>query len=76
MPDEDRDMIHIKLNRRKWYEWVAWGLWLFLELMFAQGAIASHQELEPRAAFLFWLIFGVLWLGGVITWFIQRFRLL
>ena len=66
----------IRFMRRPWYEWTAWLLWIFLEILFAQAAIASSKEFEPRAATLFWLMFGVLLLGGITSYIIRRDRLL
>ena len=58
--------------RRPWFEWVVWVVWLLLEIFFLQNAIASRQEIEPRAAILFWVMFGILLLGGVTTFVIRR----
>ena len=74
--DNDDDYRLIRFMRRPWYEWTAWLLWAFLEVLFAQAAIASSQEFEPRAAMLFWLMFGVLLLGGATVYIIRRERLL
>lgn len=64
--------IVIRIRRRPWYEWLLWLLWLLVEIFFLQNAIASSGELEPRAATLFWIIFAVLLLGGVVVWFVRR----
>ena len=66
----------IKIERRPWYQWVLWAFWVFLEIIFFQAAVASGKEFEPRAAMVFWLIFGVLLLGGIILWIIRRQRLI
>ncbi len=73
---DNEEHITIKLTRRPWYQWILWGLWLFLEVVFFQAAVASGKEFEPRAALVFWLLFGVLLLGGIIIWVIRRQRLL
>jgi hypothetical protein len=73
---DDKEYLIIKIARRPWYEWLLWGIWFFLELIFLQAAVASHQELELRAAMVYWLIFGVLSLAGFVFWVIRRARLL
>ena len=75
--DENSEVfVNIKIRQRTWYQWVLWGIWLFLEVVFFQAAVASGQELEPRAAMVFWLLFGVFTLGGVTVWIIRRQRLI
>ncbi len=70
------DNIHsINIVKRPWYEWVLWAVWFVTEVFIAQNAIASSQELEPRAATIFWMSFFVLFLAGVIVWFVRRGRL-
>ena len=66
----------IAVARRPWYEWLLWIIWLLVEFFLFQNAISSGQELEPRAATIFWITFGVLLLGGVIVWITRRARLL
>jgi|APSaa5957512622_1039677.scaffolds.fasta_scaffold19165_1 hypothetical protein len=73
---DDKDFQTIKITRRSWFEWTLWALWLFLEVVFLQSAVASGKELEPRAAMIYWLIFGVLLLGGFVFWIVRRSRLL
>jgi hypothetical protein len=68
------DQITIQITKRRWYEWVLWALWLFLEIFLLQNAIASGQELEPRAATIFWASFVVLLLVGAIVWYLRRAR--
>ena len=72
----NEDYFTIKVARRPWYQWVLWGIWLFLEIVFFQAAIASSKEFEPRAATVFWLAFGVFLLGGITIWIIRRQRLI
>ncbi len=62
--------------RRRWYEWALWTAWLLVELFVLQNAVASRQELEPRASTIFWILFAVLLAGGVIVWFARRSRVL
>lgn len=66
------DKITLEIKKRSWFEWLAWAVWLFLEIFLIQNAISSGQELEPRAASIFWVSFFVLLLAGVIVWFIRR----
>jgi hypothetical protein len=71
--DVEASKVHtIKLIKRPWYEWVLWLVWVAVEVFIAQNAIASAQELEPRAATIFWMTFFVLLLAGVIVWFVRR----
>ena len=73
---DGRDKYHIKVRRRAWYEWLLWGLWLFFEIVFLQSALASHQEFEPRAAAIYWMIFGLLLLGGFVVWLVRRIQIM
>jgi hypothetical protein len=73
---EEEPHITVKIARRPWYIWLLRGFWLFLEILFFQSAIASYQELEPRAAIIYWLLFGVLLLGGITIWIIRRTHLI
>ena len=72
---DSKQSVTFNLGKRLWYEWVLWGVWFVAELFILQNAIASGEELEPRAAMIFWMIFVVLLLGGVIVWFVRRARL-
>lgn len=66
----------VKIVKRPWYEWALWVVWFLVEVFIAQNAIASAQELEPRAATIFWMMFAVILLAGVIVWFVRRSNLL
>ena len=66
------DNYTFSVKKRPLGEWILWALWLFLEIFVLQNAIAAGQELEPRAAAIFWVTFVVLLLGGVVVWFIRR----
>ena len=61
---------------RRWFERPLWAFWLLLEIIFLQSAVASHQELEPRAAILFAGIFLTLLLIAATILFIRRNHLL
>lgn len=70
----EKDTFSIELAKRPWYEWLLWGIWLIAEIFFLQNAIASSQEVEPRAATIFWVTFAVLLIGGAIVWYARRFN--
>ncbi|MBC8506232.1 MAG: hypothetical protein ISR58_04885 [Anaerolineales bacterium] len=74
--DQQDNEEYYKIARGPWYQWVLWAVWLFLEIIFLQAAVASSKELEPRAAIVFWLLFGVFALGGITVWIIRRERLI
>jgi hypothetical protein len=69
------EKVSIQLYKRPWYEWVLWAIWIFLLIFIGQNAFASGNELEPRAATIFWMSFIVLLLGGLIVWFVRRAQL-
>lgn len=62
----------VKVKKRPWYEWILWVLWGIALLFILQNAVASGAELEPRAALIFWISLVVLFLAGVVVWFIRR----
>lgn len=62
----------IKVKKRPWYEWLLWAVWLFVLVFVMQNALTSGQELEARAATIFWVSFVVWLLAGVVVWFIRR----
>jgi len=66
------EKITIQLQKRPWWEWLVAALWLVLEVVLLQNAIASGGELEPRAAMIFWVTFFVVLVGGVVVWFLRR----
>ncbi len=72
----DKDFYLFKITRRPWYEWVITAIWVFAEIIFLQAAITSRAELEPRAAMVYWLVFIVLLLSGLVYWIIRRNRLM
>jgi hypothetical protein len=71
---DDKDKYQLKIRRRSWYEWLLWTLWLFFEIVFLQSAIASHKEFEPRAAAIYWMMFGLLLLGSIVVWLFRRIQ--
>lgn len=64
--------ITIKIKKRPWYEWLLWAIWLYLDIFIAKNASASSQELEPRAAAIFWVVFALFTLAGLVVWFVRR----
>jgi len=74
-PDNE-EYFTIKIAHRPLYQWFLWGVWLFLEIVFLQAAMASSKEFETRAAMVYWLLFGVFALFGITIWIIRRQKLL
>jgi hypothetical protein len=66
------DKYTLSVKKRPLGEWVLWALFAILEVFVLQNAIAAGQELEPRAAAIFWVTFVVLLLAGAVVWFIRR----
>jgi hypothetical protein len=58
----------INIRKRPWWIWLLAALWLFVEIVFLQTAVASHRESEPRAALISWIIVIVLAIAGVPLW--------
>ena len=60
---------------RPWYEWLLWLVWLLMEIFLLQNAIMSgYPEFQTRAAIIFWVMFSVFLIAGVIVWFVHRPR--
>lgn len=68
---ENKETFQIKVAKRPWYEWVLWAMWAFFLIFTAQNAIASSAEFEPQAATIFWVMFAVILIGGVIVYYIR-----
>ncbi len=62
---------YIEIRKRPWYVYVIGVLWVALIGFLAQNAIASAQELEPRAAMVFWVSAAVVLLAGVVIAFLR-----
>jgi len=62
----------IENKKSSWYTWLLGAGWLILLTAIAQNAIASSQELESRAAMIFWISFIVVLLAGAAIWFVRR----
>jgi hypothetical protein len=65
------DTLTITIRKRPWWLWVLAGLWVLLEVLFVQTALASAREGEYRAAAITWIAVAVLAACGVLVWFQQ-----
>jgi len=63
----DTDTLTITIRKRPWWFWVLAGLWVLLEVLFLQTALASAREGEYRAAAISWIAVGVLAAAGVLV---------
>ena len=63
------DTLTITIRKRPWWFWVLAGLWVLLELLLLQTALASAREGEYRAALISWVAVVVLAAGGAFVWF-------
>ena len=66
------DKFMIEIQKRPWWEWLLWAVWVIFELFTLQNAVASSQELEPRAATIFWVVFFVFLIAGGVVWYLRR----
>jgi hypothetical protein len=64
--------IGIEVKPRPWLEWVLWLVWLLVEIFVLQNALASAAEMQATAQIIFWVVFAVLLIGGVVVWIIRR----
>jgi hypothetical protein len=62
----------IQLKRRPWYSYLLWAVWLLLLVAIAQNALGSSQELETRAATIFWITFAVVFIAGLVVAIVRR----
>jgi hypothetical protein len=65
------EVITITLRKRAWWFWVLAGLWLQLEFLLVQTALASVRESEYRAAVISGTAAAVLAAVGVFSWLRQ-----
>ena len=70
MPDGP-DTFAVTIRKRPWWFWTLAGLWMLLEVLFLQTALASARESEYRAAAIGWVAVAVLAAAGVLVWFLQ-----
>ena len=66
------DVITITMRKRPWWFWALAELWLLLEVLLVQTALASARESEYRAATISWIAAAVLAAGGVFGWLRRR----
>ena len=62
------DVVTITLRKRPWWFWVCTGLWLLLEILLVQTALASVGEREHRAATISWIVVGLLAAFACFAW--------
>jgi len=62
------DFFTITIRKRTGWFWGLAGLWLLLEVLFVQTAVASVQEGEYRAATMCWTVAGLLAVFGGFAW--------
>ena len=62
------DVTTITMRKRPWWYWVLAGLWLQLEILLVQTALASARESEYRAATISWIAAAILAAAGVFGW--------
>jgi hypothetical protein len=65
------EILTVTIRKRPWWFWVVAGLWVLLEVLFLQTALASARESEYRAAAISWIVIGVLAAGGALVWFLH-----
>jgi len=70
MPN-DHDTFVITIRKRPWWFWVLAGLWMLVEALFLQTALASPREGEYRAAGISWIVVTALAAAGDLAWFLQ-----
>lgn len=56
----------VRIRRRRWYYWLNLALWMAALFVFLDFAVNSIAEREMQAAFIAWLVFGFLLLGGLV----------
>lgn len=66
------DNLTLQVKKRPWYSWILWAVWVALLVFIAQNAITSSQELESRAAMIFWISFAVLFIAGLVVAIVRR----
>lgn len=63
------DVFTIAIRKRTWWFWALAGIWLLLEALLVQTAVASVEEGEFRAATICWIAIAVIAAFGCIAWF-------
>jgi hypothetical protein len=62
------DVFTITIRKRPWWFWALAAIWLLLEILAVQTALASAEEGEPHAATISWIAAGVLAAAGGFAW--------
>ena len=63
------DHVTLMVRKRRWWVWLLVALWLVVEVVLVQTAIASSWEHEPRAAAISWTMAAVLAAVGLRLWY-------
>jgi hypothetical protein len=64
-------MFGINIKPRPVVEWLLWLLWLLAEIFMLQNALMSARELQSTATVIFWVVFFVLLIAGVVVWIVR-----
>ena len=59
----------LTIRKRMWWVWLLAAVWLVVEIVLVQTAVASSWEGEPRAAVINWTFAAVLAAVGLRLWF-------
>jgi hypothetical protein len=62
------DVFTITVRKRSWWFCALAELWLLLEILLVQTALASARESEYRAATISWIAAAILTATGVFGW--------
>jgi len=75
MDDKNKFMV-FKIRKRPFYIWILRIVWLFWLVFWAEVALGSKAELEPKAFAISTAIFLISLLAGVSLWLIglRKFR--
>jgi len=67
----EADTFTLTMRKRPWWLWVLAGLWLQMEVLLVQTALASVRESEYRAATISWIAAVIL---AAVAFFLWRHR--
>ena len=62
------DTFTLTIRRRPWWFWALAGLWILMEILLLQTALASSDEGEVRAATISWIAAAILAAVGALVW--------
>ena len=62
------ERLTLSVHKRRWWVWLVASLWLAVEIVLVQTAVASSWEHEPRAAAISWTMAAVLAAIGIRLW--------